>query len=66
MATSPSTDSSIPNEYGNVPLLESIFIKAVLFGIGYFFCATIGNLLSLKAAPFVTFWLPNGLFSLRM
>ncbi len=62
MATSPSTDSSIPNEYGNVPLLESIFIKAVLFGIGYFFCATIGNLLSLKAAPFVTFWLPNGLF----
>ena len=43
-------------------LLESIVIKAGLFAMGYLFCAVLGNLLSLKSVPFVTFWLPNGLF----
>jgi two-component system cell cycle sensor histidine kinase/response regulator CckA len=49
-------------EANNSPPLESIHIKAVLFGITYFTCAIMGSLLSLKSAQFVNFWLPGGLF----
>jgi two-component system, NarL family, sensor histidine kinase UhpB len=34
----------------------------VLFGAAYFACATMANLLALKPGPFVSFWLPSGLY----
>jgi PAS domain S-box-containing protein len=36
--------------------------KAALFGAAYFLCAGAGSFLSARHSPFVTFWLPAGLF----
>jgi PAS domain S-box-containing protein len=36
--------------------------KAALFGVAYFFCAGASSFLSARNSPFVTFWLPAGLF----
>ena len=39
-----------------------MWVRVVLFGVAYFVCATIGRALSLRPGPFVSFWLPSGLF----
>ncbi len=36
--------------------------KAVLFGVAYFLCAEAGTFLSVPGSPYVTFWLPAGLY----
>lgn len=36
--------------------------KAILFSLCYFICAELGFLLSGQGTPFVTFWLPAGLY----
>src|SRR5580692_5397148 len=36
--------------------------KAAWFGVAYFFCAEASSFLSARNSPFVTFWLPAGLF----
>ena len=40
----------------------SIWQQVVLFGIAYFTCAELSDYLSVKTSPFVTFWLPGGLY----
>ena len=44
------------------PLLESILVRAGVFGAAYFVCATAAGLLVIKPGPFVNFWLPSGLY----
>ncbi|MGA2788942.1 MAG: PAS domain S-box protein, partial [Verrucomicrobiota bacterium] len=36
--------------------------KAVWFGLAFFACAELSNYLSVQSTPFVTFWLPAGLY----
>ncbi len=52
-----NTPETAPEPH-SVPL----WAQAALFGLGYFACALIGNALTLRPGPFVTFWLPSGLF----
>ena len=40
----------------------SVWWKAVLFSVAYFFCAEAGTYLSARDGIFLTFWLPAGLF----
>ena len=42
--------------------LFSLWRKAALFGAAYFACAEVSSFLSARNSPFVTFWLPAGLF----
>jgi len=42
--------------------LEPIPVRAVLFGVAYFACATVANLLALKPGPSVNLWM-NGAIS---
>ena len=44
------------------PLIESIYLKALLFAVFYFILAKCGALLSLKSGNFVNFWLPSGFY----
>jgi len=39
-----------------------LWSRVLLFGLAYVGCAVAGNALSLKPGPFVTIWLPSGLF----
>ena len=50
--------SNSPTSVINPPL----WVRAVVFGVAYFVCAMIGIALSLKPGPFISFWLPSGLF----
>ncbi|HEY5232402.1 MAG TPA: MASE1 domain-containing protein, partial [Verrucomicrobiae bacterium] len=36
--------------------------KAALFGVAYVVCAVVGDHLSVRGSPFITFWLPAGLY----
>jgi PAS domain S-box-containing protein len=40
---------------------SSLWQRAVLFGVGYFICAWIGDYLSAPVGTYVTFWMPVGL-----
>ncbi len=40
----------------------SVWRKAVLFGVAYFFCAEASTYFSTRGGTFLTFWLPAGLF----
>ena len=55
-----TVDSNPSKSSGRSPL--ALWKKAALFGAAYFFCAEATNFLSAHNSPFVTFWLPAGLF----
>jgi PAS domain S-box-containing protein len=40
---------------------SSLWQRVVLFGVGYFICAWIGDYLSVPVGTYVTFWMPVGL-----
>jgi PAS domain S-box-containing protein len=55
------------NESGQLPDQSSmaafpLWQKALLFALTYFACADLGHFLSGSHVPFVTFWLPAGLY----
>jgi|GEM_PF-841250 len=43
-------------------LTPRLWVRAAMFGMAYFACAALGSALSLRPGPFVTLWLPSGLF----
>ena len=54
-------DHALSNSHTSA-LHPPLWVRAVVFGVAYFVCATIGIALSLKPGPFISFWLPSGLF----
>src|SRR6478736_4534579 len=39
-----------------------LWLRVILFGLGYFVCAVLGEFLSPRGHTYVSFWLPAGLF----
>jgi PAS domain S-box-containing protein len=56
--------SSSKNNPPVAPWLASSpgWLLAIFFGVAYFGCAKISVLFSVKSSPFITFWLPVGLY----
>ena len=53
-----SPPAAPPASVGTLPLWP----RAVLFGVAFFACAVLGRLLSVRDTPYVSFWLPAGLY----
>ena len=43
-------------------LKPPLWVRAVVFGVAYLACATLGRFLSFRPEAFISFWLPSGLF----
>jgi PAS domain S-box-containing protein len=52
--------SAAGNSFGKFPV--SLWQKAVWFSVGYFLCAGANFYLKVPAIPFITLWLPAGLY----
>ena len=39
-----------------------LWLRVLLFGLGYFLCAEVGRFLSPAGGTYVSFWLPAGLY----